>query len=45
MAAVGGGPNPEQWAKMTRGQKIAYWVSVAAACVFIGGLLIKKWFF
>jgi hypothetical protein len=43
--AVGGGPSPEQWAKMTRKQKITYWTWVALACVFIGGLLIKKIFF
>lgn len=43
--AVGGGPSPEQWAKMTRKQKTTYWVWVALACAFIGGLLIKKIFF
>lgn len=44
MAAVGGGPNPDQWAKMTRKQKIVYWVCVASACAFIIGLLIKNGF-
>lgn len=43
--AVGGGPNPEQWSKMSREQKIAYWICVTVAGLFIGGLLIKKWFF
>jgi hypothetical protein len=43
--AVGGGPTPEQWEKMSREQKIRYWIWVALACAFIGGLLIKKVFF
>lgn len=42
--AVGGGPSREQWAKMSRTQKICYWVCLAAACVFIGSLLIKAFF-
>lgn len=41
--AVGGGPSPEQWAKMSRAQKISYWICVAAASAFIVGLLIKNW--
>ncbi len=43
--AAGGGPTPEQWAKMTRGQKLAYWICVGAAFALISGLLIKKFFF
>lgn len=38
--AVGGAPNPEQWAKMTRAQKIGYWICVGAVAVFIGILLV-----
>jgi hypothetical protein len=43
--AVGGGPTPEQWEKMSRGQKIAYWVSVAIVCGILASLAIKKFFF
>ncbi|MDN7700558.1 hypothetical protein R0290_32880 [Burkholderia semiarida] len=35
----------EKWAKMMHRQEIAYWVAVTAAGVFIGALLIRKWFF
>jgi len=43
--AAGGGPSPEQWAKMTRNEKTAYWVWAAITFAIIGGLCIKKIFF
>ena len=43
--AVGGAPNPEQWAKITRAQKIGYWICVGAVAAFIGTLLIIKFIF
>lgn len=37
MEAVGGGKNPEQWAKMTRGQNPAAWISMGAIHAFFAG--------
>ena len=39
------GPTPEQWGKMSRGQKIAYWVSVTIVFGILGSLAIKEFFF
>ncbi|MEP9324617.1 hypothetical protein PPMP20_15935 [Paraburkholderia phymatum] len=43
--AVGGGPSPEQYAKMTKAQKTGYWIAVVVVFGFIGALFIKKIFF
>lgn len=42
MPAVGGGPSPEQWKRMSKTEKIVYCVLVGAAVVFVGYLIIKK---
>lgn len=42
--ASGGGPTPEQWARMSKRQKIFYWVFIAVIAVVIGGAVIEKVF-
>lgn len=42
MPAVGGGPSPEQWKRMSKIEKIVYCVLVGAAMVFVGYLVIEK---
>jgi hypothetical protein len=42
MPAVGGGPSPEQWKRMSKAQKVVYWLLVGSAFVFIGYLIIEK---
>jgi cell division protein FtsL len=42
MPAVGGGPSPEQWKRMSKAEKIVYCVLVGAAVVFVGYLVIEK---
>lgn len=42
MPAVGGGPSPEEWERMSAVAKYIYSVLVGAAVVFIGYLVIVK---
>lgn len=43
--ATGGGPTPEQWARMSKKQKIFYWVFIAVVAALIGSAVIEKFFF
>lgn len=43
--AVGGGPNPEQWEKMSRRERTTYWICVSIILAILSGLAIKKFFF
>ncbi|WP_255451522.1 hypothetical protein [Trinickia terrae] len=40
--ATGGGPTPEQWARMSKKQKTVYWVFIAVIAVMIGSAVIEK---
>ncbi len=42
MPAVGGGPSPEQWKRMSTKEKVVYWLFVSVALVFVGYLVIEK---
>ncbi len=42
MPAVGGGPSPEQWKRMSKKEKIIYWLFVAAAMACVGYLVVEK---
>jgi cell division protein FtsL len=42
MPAVGGGPSPDQWKRMTKAQKFVYLLLVGAAIVFVGYLIVEK---
>lgn len=42
MPAVGGGPSPEQWKKMSKADKTVYWIFICAVVAFIGFLVLKK---
>ena len=42
MPAVGGGPSPDQWKRMSKKEKIIYWLFVGAALVFVGYLIVEK---
>ena len=42
MPAVGGGPSSEQWKRISKKEKIIYWLFVGAAMVFVGYLAIEK---
>jgi hypothetical protein len=42
MPAVGGGPSPEQWKRMSKKEKVSYWLFVGAAMVSVGYLIVEK---
>jgi cell division protein FtsL len=42
MPAVGGGPSPEQWKRMSKKEKIFYWLFVGMAMAVVGYLAIEK---
>jgi len=42
MPAVGGGPSPERWSRMSKSEKTVYWILVGAAIVFVGYLLAER---
>ncbi|CAD6557438.1 hypothetical protein LMG28140_06148 [Paraburkholderia metrosideri] len=42
MPAVGGGPSPEKWNKMSKSEKIFYWIFVGLAVAVVGYLVIAK---
>lgn len=42
---AGGGPTPEQWEKMSRKAKIAYWLAVAVVFSILGAAIAKRFFF
>jgi hypothetical protein len=42
--ASGGGPTPEQWARMSRRQKILYWIFIGVVAIVIGSAVIEKLF-
>ena len=42
MPAVGGGPSPEQWKRMSKKEKIIYWLFVGAAMVYVGNVNVEK---
>ncbi|MGF6472638.1 hypothetical protein QFZ89_007889 [Paraburkholderia youngii] len=42
MPAVGGGPSPEQWSRMSKPEEVVYWLLVGTAVVFVAYLLIRK---
>ena len=40
--ATGGGPTPEQWARMSKKQKTIYWIFIAVVLDLIGSAVIRK---
>jgi hypothetical protein len=42
MPAVGGGPSPEQWKRMSKKERIIYWLLVGTAMAVVGYLVIEK---
>lgn len=40
--ASGGGSTPEQWARISKRQKVFYWISIAVVAVIIGSAVIEK---
>jgi hypothetical protein len=42
---AGGGPTQEQWEKMSRKSKTAYWLAVAIVFLILGVAIAKRFFF